>query len=132
MRSLLPFLSLFLCNFFFYCQSSRFFALSLLFSSLTYVCFSLFSSCFFFRDSWICGLLSFIKFRTFLLITSSYISYGSLPTSGTPSKNMLDHLLLSHLLVVLPLFLFSPFVSVWIISMDLSIGSFFPMLCSFC
>lgn len=86
------------------------------------VFFFIFILLFFSRDFWICGLLSFIKFRKFLLITASNISYGSLPTSGTPSKNMLDHLLLSHLLVVLPLFLFSPFVSVWIISMDLSIG----------
>lgn len=77
-------------------------------------------------------MLSSIKFRKFLLIISSDIFCGSLPTLRL-NKNMLDHLLLSHFLFALPLFLlFSLFVSVWIISVDLSTGSLFPLLCLFC
>lgn len=90
------------------------------------VVFFIFILIMFFRGSWIYDLFSFIKFRKFLLIISSNISCGSLPTFGTPSKNILDRLLLSHLLLALAFFLFfSPFVSVCIISVDLSTGSLF-------
>lgn len=85
-----------------------------------------------FRGSWFCGLSSYIKFRKILLIISSNISFGSLSTFGTPSKNMLDHLLLSHLRRSASFPIFTPFILVWIISMDLYTGLLFPLLCSFC
>ena len=86
------------------------------------------------RASLMCGAISFISFGQFLLTVSTSVSsapFSSSYPTVTPTKYILDHLILSHISRTFysVLGFFPPFISfplcgsVWIISIDLSSNS---------